>query len=344
MGLRSRSGLTLIEVLIGSTLFVVLGLFLFSLFKYGLASWQRGQINTDVQQTVREIVKKISADLQASALLQVPQYDGDGNLRPVPLSPVLKPSTEDTGGYVINPSNPDSLITSQFFVLQSPTPNPIPNPLSTNILIFTAPATVGITAFNPTTPESYILVRYAVFPASQPRFIMRKTYAFSEVQNQNWLVYGTEASVGSLRPHWYIDTTKLDQKQPVGDPPVDPNSPYNSSFGVSLNDTPWQPIVAVGGPNVVAGTGGTQTTYTFPNDVLTFSVSHTLINNNPNPNLASYDPSHYTIATIVERYVGSPRGAAITDLNDPNQRVNDAGNDYVRRNLQGEVTLPRFNN
>ncbi len=315
-----RTGFTLIEIVIASALFMMLSLVMFSLFRYGLLGTSKGQMQTEAQQDCAEIVSRIKSDLQASAPFQcqLPNTDSNGNPWPVAQSAVLMPSVETPGGGVIDPQHPND----GYPIMITPL---VPAQRDPNELFFTRSSSSDIGSANMNQTGSYILVRYAVYPASAPKYVLRKTYSFNTAVTNGWIAYdnnetypvsGTTVLPVGGDPQWYyIVRSKLPA-------PIDPNDPANKP---TATETAWQPIVQLTGPN----------------DLLTFCVSHRLINNNHANVTPSYDPFHFVITAAVDMFSGSPK-QVITDLDDPNQQLLDPQNDHVYRVLQDEITLPQF--
>jgi len=63
-----RKGLTLVEILVVATIFAIIALSLFVVFRAGLESWSRTQAHLEVYQTARTALDWITKDLSASYL------------------------------------------------------------------------------------------------------------------------------------------------------------------------------------------------------------------------------------------------------------------------------------
>ena len=85
-----RGGWTLIEAVVASALFLVVGLIIASLFKQALEASQRGKLETDAQNQARTALKRMKDELSQS--LRIPQQNAVG-------SPVLRPSTAASASF-----------------------------------------------------------------------------------------------------------------------------------------------------------------------------------------------------------------------------------------------------
>lgn len=208
-----HAGFTLVEMIVAVGLFMLVGLLTFALFRYTTLSYERGQLGTDAQRSAREIIKRISDDLQSSMTLQYQPSLTQGASDPIP-SAVLFPSSEERG-------QPDSVV-------------------------FTAPAASQINTLDASQPGNYVLIRYAVHnhnpTTSDPNAtaVLRRVYNFAEVQQ--FVLYGLEPNVVSpsgKTAWWYIDVTSMDTALGAPDD--------NTRIGGSPNDTPWQEVITLAG-------------------------------------------------------------------------------------------------
>ena len=143
---RASRGFTLIEAVVAGGLFVVLGLLLFALLKYGMLAHNRGLIGTDAQKSARELINRMTSDLQGGMVLQIPVATD----RPQIVSSVLDPA--------VNLYSVD------------------------NDLAFTAPAKQNVTSLDTSQTASYVLVRYARGQTAKNK-IYRRCYPYTSVNN-----------------------------------------------------------------------------------------------------------------------------------------------------------------
>lgn len=158
---RQTRGFTLIESVIAAALFVLAGLFMFWLFKYGMAAHSRGLIGTDAQKSARELMGRLTNDLQSAMALQTPtEID-----RIARTSAVLAPA--------INIYSVD------------------------NDFAFTAPASQNVTTLNPSLETSYVLVRY-VRPTNQKNKVYRRSYPYNLVSASQYVAYDAASGAWSI--------------------------------------------------------------------------------------------------------------------------------------------------
>lgn len=274
MKARPARGFTLIESVIAAGLFVLVGLLTFAVFKYGMAAHSRGLIGTDAQKSARELMGRLTSDMQSAMALQTPT-ETDRTPR---TSAVLTPS--------INVYSVD------------------------NDIAFTAPASQNVTTLNPSLDSGYVLVRYAR-PTGQKNKVYRRSYPYGLVSASQYVAYDSTSGA------WSINATAIDNQ--YGAPGTNPAT-------LQANDTGWQEVVSLGGPN----------------DLVKFTLTHRNPNTSLPANQAPYDPNHFTISVSVVRYVQAPRTPA-TDIDvSAASEAADRQNDRARKDLTTEITLQRF--
>lgn len=271
---RSTRGFTLIESVIAAGLFVLVGLLTFAVFKYGMAAHSRGLIGTDAQKSARELMGRLTGDLQSAMALQIPT-ETDRTPR---TSAVLIPT--------VNIYSVD------------------------NDIAFTAPSSQNVTTLTPSLDTSYVLVRYAR-PASQKNKVYRRSYPYALVSASQYVAYDSNSGA------WGINATAIDTQY---------GAPGTTPATLAANDTGWQEVVSLGGPN----------------DLVKFTLTHRNVNTSLPANQAPFDPNHFSISVSVVRYVQTPRTPA-TDIDaSVAAEAADRQNDRARKDLTTEVTLQRF--
>jgi type II secretory pathway pseudopilin PulG len=193
-----RFGMSLVEVVVAAGLFVVLGLVVFNLLKWGLKGSEMGRLNMDAQQQGRQALKRIKDELGTATRLNIPVPTASPKFG----SPVLFPSPLEKNGQFSANRN--------FF--SDNVSEPAKPKLFGNEVVFVA-AAQSAAAMDVTQSANYRLVRYFV-PSTARNFLVRQVYPLSGLTGLTVLSAGNARSPGTVDT-WTADIDYAYSGSPV---------------------------------------------------------------------------------------------------------------------------------